>query len=651
MCGIAGAIGMLDAEILAGVRLAAERERHRGPDAEGFWASAPAGPGVAFAHRRLAIIDLSEDGVQPMSDPNGDVVIVFNGEIYNYRTLRAELESQGVHFKSKSDTEVLLQAYLRWGDDFLARLTGMFAFALWDRRTRRVLFARDRLGIKPVYLARVRRPGGDVLLFASELRALLATGLIERKLDPLALETYLWHGFVAGPDALARGVRRLEPGTALSISLDTLEEREWRFWTLPPFSARPDADAIERLRDTLEDAVRIRLIADVPLGVFLSGGIDSSAISALAARAAPGQLRTFSVGFEELAYDESPYARQVAQHLGAEHTEVRLSQSSFVARLDDAIGCLDQPSFDAINTYFVSRAVREAGITVALAGTGGDELFGGYPSFVDLPRIARASQLAGFLPQALVRGLAQAIVRWKLGDAGDLAPQARWGKLPDALALRGQLVDLYQLACSIFTRGFLSELAPGLDWSRTRHGLDPSRCTALARAISGSPPLHAVSILELASFVGERLLPDTDTASMAVSLEVRVPLLDHRVVEQLARTSLDRRFQPLGRKQLLRDLALGDLPKDLFDRPKRGFELPMRAWMTGSTASSIGTKLRERIDATFADTSACAAAGLSPGTVARLWRAFLDDRPGLYWSRPWALFVLLDWCRRERIAL
>ncbi|MEX2209225.1 MAG: asparagine synthase (glutamine-hydrolyzing), partial [Myxococcota bacterium] len=478
MCGIAGAVGTLDAAVLQGVRQASLRERHRGPDAEGFWASAESGPGVALAHRRLAIIDLSEDGVQPMTDAGGNAVIVYNGEIYNYRALRAELEALGVAFKSQSDTEVLLQAYLVWGDACLERLVGMFAFALFDRRRRRVLFARDRLGIKPLYVARVQRPGGAALLFASELRALLASDLVERRLDPLALETCLWHGFVAGPQALARGVRRLEPGTALAVELDGLETREWRFWTLP--RAEPRADDVEALRATLEDAVRMRLVADVPLGVFLSGGIDSSAISALAMRSAPGQLRTFNVGFEERGFDESEHARAVAGALGAAHTEVRLSQASFVARLDDAISSLDQPSFDAINTYFVSRAVREAGITVALAGTGGDELFGGYPSFVDLPRLARLSRAARVLPSGALQALARAFARWQLGAPGEVEPQVRWGKLPDALAQRGDLTALYQLACGLFTPGFLRELAPGLDWRLTELGLDPQRRARLA---------------------------------------------------------------------------------------------------------------------------------------------------------------------------
>ena len=649
MCGIAGAVGSLDAEVIEGVRRASLHERHRGPDADGFFQSAEHGPGVALAHRRLAIIDLSADGVQPMSDAEGRAVIVFNGEIYNYRELRTQLAAAGARFRSQSDTEVLLQAYLHWGDGCLERLNGMFAFAIWDARRRRVLIARDRLGIKPVYVARVSRPDGDAVLFASELRALLATGLVERRLDPVALQTYLWHGFVAGPQALARGVRRLEPGTAMEIELDPARSREWRFWRLPAWRERA-AEAAE-LGETLEDAVRVRLVADVPLGVFLSGGIDSSAVTALAARSAPGRLRTFNVGFDEAAFDESQYARAVAELVGAEHTEVRLSQDSFVDRLDDAIGSLDQPSFDAINTYFVSRAVREAGITVALAGTGGDELFGGYPSFTDLPRLARASRLARWLPARLVRATADTIVRFKLGPPGAIEPQVRWGKLPDALAQGGRLADLYQLACALFTPGFLRGLAPALDWGRTHAGLAPEHAAALADAVSGSPALHGVSTLELASFVGERLLPDTDAASMAVALEVRVPLLDHRVVERLAATPLRRRFEPLGRKQLLRDLGLRGLPPELFERKKRGFELPMHAWMTGASASPVGRRLHARVDAAFADRDACEAAGLSANTVASLWRAFLQNDPGVYWSRPWSLFVLLDWCRRERMSL
>jgi asparagine synthase (glutamine-hydrolysing) len=641
VCGIAGAIGMIDPDVLAGVRRASDAQTHRGPDAEGFWASTPAGPGVALAHRRLSIIDLSADGTQPMIDPRSGVVLVYNGEVYNYRELRAELEASGATFRTRTDTEVLIHAYLRWGPDSLTRLRGMFAFALFDPRQHRLLLVRDRLGVKPIYVARVRRPAGDVVLFASEVRALLATDLVERQLDPVGLQTYLWHGFPVGPGTLVRGVERLDAGTSLTIDVDGLREERRRYWSLP--AARSASVDTEELRTELDAAVGMRLVADVPLGVFLSGGIDSSAITALAARRSGQAIRTFSVGFEEAAFDESGYARAVAQGLGTDHVAIHLSQASFTSRLGDALGALDQPSFDAINTYFVSRAVRDAGITVALAGTGGDELFGGYSSFAELPRAARIARIAGVAPQPLLRALGAAVARATLGRAGSAPPQTRWAKLADMLATRGRLLDLYQLSYGLFVPGFLGELAPGLDWRGTHAGLPLGRARELAADIAGSPPLHAVSMLELASFTGERLLPDTDAASMAASLEVRVPLLDHRVVETLAAVAPERRFEPLGRKQLLRDLALGSLDPSLFERKKQGFELPIGGW--------IREELREEVDAAFADRSGCAAAGLDADAVGKLWRAYQDGAPGIYWSRPWALFVLLWWCRRYRVSL
>ena len=645
MCGIAGAIGVLDADLIERLRRANDAQAHRGPDAAGFWTSRDdAGPGVALAHRRLSIIDLSADGTQPMHEPESGLVVVFNGEIYDFRELRRELEAGGAKFRSRTDTEVLLHGYLRWGDDLLSRLRGMFAFALWDPRRRRLLLARDRLGVKPLYVTRVARGRSGALLFASEVRALLATGLVDRRLDPAGLEGYLWHGFAVGPGTLVRDVRRLDAGTALAIELEPdLEERPARYWSLPPAPATPPADAREVLAAELEAAVRMRLVADVPLGVFLSGGVDSSAVTALAARGADTAIRTFNVSFEEARYDESPHARRVAERLGTEHHEIRLSGASFGTRLDDALGSLDQPTFDAVNTYFVSRAVREAGITVALAGTGGDELFGGYSSFRELPRLAALSRLARLAPSSLRRAVGAVASRAAFGRPGAAPPQMGWAKLGDMLGARGDLVALYQLSYALFLPAFQRALAPGLGWNATHAGLPIERAHALAALVAGAPTLHGISLLELSSFIGERLLPDTDAASMAVSLEVRVPLLDHRVVEAAAAVATAARFEPLGRKQLLRDLALGALEPALFDRPKQGFELPIADWMRHA--------LREPIDAVLGDRSVCARAGLDPDVVARLWRAYLDGAPGLYWSRPWSIFTLLWWCSRHEMCL
>jgi asparagine synthase (glutamine-hydrolysing) len=359
-------------------------------------------------------------------------------------------------------------------------------------------------------------------------------------------------------------------------------------------------------------------------------------------RAASGPVRTFTVAFDESEFDESSSARAVAARLGTEHSELRLSQQVFRRELDAALDCLDQPSFDAINTYFVSRAVREAGVTVALAGTGGDELFGGYASFRDLPRLARASRMAGALPRALVRAGARGLARARMGPSGDVAPQTRWGKLGAALELRGALLELYQLSYSLFVPDFLAELRPEA-LTAAPAGLPTERGRELAERIRGEPPLHAIALLELASFIGERLLPDTDAASMAVALEARVPLLDHVVVETVASVPQTERFEPLGRKQLLRRLALADLDPALLDRPKAGFQLPLGLWCRSLLAPEL--------EATLHDRAACEAAGLDPSAVARLWSAFRAGAPGIFWSRVWALFVLLRWCRRNRAAL
>lgn len=643
MCGIAGAVGSLDDRVLRAVAAASESQAHRGPDADGFWQSDPregaaARPGAAFAHRRLAIIDLSRDGIQPMHDPVTGNTVCFNGEIYNFRSLRAELEAEGSVFTTKTDTEVILKAYARWGDACLTRLRGMFAFALWDARTRRTLLARDRLGIKPLYVADL---GGTtrVLQFASEVRALLAGGLVSARIDPRGLETYLWNGFVTGPCTLIQGIRSLGRGCRMWVS-DTGEIlEEERFWTLP---APGNGDA-ERLGCVLTEAVELHLTSDVPLGVFLSGGIDSSVLAALATKASRCRIRTFNISFDEAEYDESLHAREVAEQLQTDHVEIRLTQERFARDLHDSLASLDQPTFDGINTYFVSRAVREAGITVALSGAGGDELFGGYRSFVDIPRASRWARSLAAFPEPLLRGLAAGVARAKLGRAGSVPPQTRWGKLGDALSTRGRLMDLYQVSYGLFSSSFIEELRASPASGETDFGLTNERRAELAAALYGVGELQSISLLELACFVGERLLRDTDTTSMANSLEVRVPLLDHEVVEAATAVASDARYQPLGRKQLLRDIGLGGLDRSQFERKKAGFELPLEPWSKASLSGEI--------ESCFGDATRMAAVGVDPTAVGRLWSAYKSGAPGLYWSRIWALFVLADWATRQRASL
>jgi asparagine synthase (glutamine-hydrolysing) len=643
MCGVAGAIGRIEPEVARAVHCASACQKHRGPDDDGYWQSGAAGEeGAMFGFRRLAIIDLSPDGHQPMVDEATGNVIVFNGEIYNFQKLRKELEMLGDTFRSRSDTEVILKAYARWGVQAITRLRGMFAIALWDARERRVLLARDRVGIKPLYLCVVDRPGDQqTILFASELRSLLATGLVARRLNPSAVASYMWNGFVIGPDTIIEGVRLLPAGTMALVDPRTGKSELHRYWELP--EAKPVTDGVERLRDELHTSMRQHLISDVPLGVFLSGGIDSSAISALAAREAGGErVKTFNISFDEVEYDESQYAKAVADALQTEHTDVRLTQRHFHDQLEAALRSIDQPTFDGINTYFVSRAVREAGMTVALAGTGGDELFGGYRSFLDIPRAARVAQRVRHVPAPLLRAISTSIARVRLGRFGEIPPQTRWGKLGDMLATRGRLVDFYQVAYGLFTQDVHKRLL-ACSPNGVRLGMPAGRSHEMAAMINGSGELHAVSILELSNYIGERLLRDTDCASMAVSLEVRVPLLDHEVIEAVAAVDPSRRFLPLGKKSIVRELALSDLDPRIFDRPKSGFVLPIERWCR--------QQLKDEVAGTFADGDLCAAAGLNHETIAQLWRAFEAKSPGMYWSRIWAVFVLLWWCREHHVTV
>jgi asparagine synthase (glutamine-hydrolysing) len=644
MCGLAGAVGHLDATLIAAVQRAAAAQVHRGPDDEGFWQSAsPGRDGVLLAFRRLAIVDLSADGHQPMVDARTGNVLVFNGEIYNFRELRAELAALGHAFRSQSDTEVLLTAYAEWGTDALRRLRGMFGFALWDARARRLVLARDRIGIKPLFHCTIERPHGRTLLFASELRALLATGLVARRLSRAAIGSYVWNGFVAGPQTIIDGVGVLPAGTFATWAEADGRLKEQRYWQLP--AARPAADGIDRLRHELHTAVQQHLNADVPVGMFLSGGIDSSAITNLAARtvAPHRRLRTFTIGFDETTYDEAPHAERVAMAIGTEHTTVRLTQRRFTDQLDTALRSIDQPTFDGINSWFVSRAVRDVGITVALSGAGGDELFGGYHSFRDVPRVARLGRRTRRVPERVLRLVSNGIAAFAGGRRRAVGPQSRWGKLADALAARGDLVGVYQVCHALFTTAFSRRLLADDGDTELRCGLPRRRFAELAAMVDGTSALHAVSLLEMANFVGERLVRDIDAASMAASLETRVPLLDHVVVEAAAGVADHGRFAPLGRKMLLRELALTGLRRDLFDRPKAGFVLPIELWVRRALAAEVGR--------TLCDRARCEAVGLDVGATAALWNAWSAGVRGLYWSRVWAIYVLLWWAREHRVSL
>jgi asparagine synthase (glutamine-hydrolysing) len=644
MCGIAGIIGRLDEPNRAALQRMNHAMIHRGPDASGTWVSAPdaRGWGALLAFRRLSILDLSAAGDQPMVDPVTGHVVVFNGEIYNFGDLRRRLVAEGQEFQSTGDTAVMLRALGLHGPSAVSWLRGMFAFACWDPKQRRLLLARDPLGIKPLYVARSSDPGaGWSVAFASELRALLASGLLGTPhLDPQAIASSVWNGFVVGPGTVVRGVELLWPGRLLELDGAGKEIRHEDFWRIPNRAPDPTMDE-NGLAAILEEALRLHLASDVPLAVFLSGGVDSSVMANLAQRAAQSPIHTFTLAFEEQEFNEAPVARRIAAAIGTQHHEVVLTEGHFVEKLEAALDSLDQPTFDGLNAYYMSHAIRSAGFTVALSGTGGDELFGGYASYRDLPVLQSWSRCAAWVPRGL-QVAAATLATWPLRRAGGaVPPQTRWAKLPEMVRHGDDLLALYQMAYALFLPGFQRELLAPDFVEALADGLPLAMRQRLVAETRARTPLSAISVMEQRLFLGERLLRDNDVASMASSLEQRVPLVDQVLFESVDRLPDLARYQPLGRKAMLRRMGLRGLDPALFERPKSGFVLPFDRW--------IRHGLKDAMDQTLRDPQAIVPAGLDPAAVERLWRAFLDGAPGMYWSRVWAVYVFVRWCHHNRV--
>jgi asparagine synthase (glutamine-hydrolysing) len=644
MCGIAGIIGRLDERNRAALQRMNDAMLHRGPDASGTWVSAPddRGWGALLAHRRLSILDLSPAGSQPMTDPVTGHVVSFNGEIYNFADLRRRLVAEGQEFNSTGDTAVMLRALGLHGPGAVSWLRGMFAFACWDPKQRRLLLARDPLGIKPLYVARAPDPGaGWSVAFASELRALLASELLGTpRLDPRAVASAVWNGFVVGPGTAVQGIELLLPGRLIEFDGAGKEIREEDFWSVPDNAPNPTMEE-DHLASILEEGLKLHLASDVPLAVFLSGGVDSSVMANLAQRAAESPIHTFTLAFEEQELNEGPIARRIAAAIGTEHHEVVLTEPHFVENLEAALDSLDQPTFDGLNAYYMSRAIRAAGFTVALSGTGGDELFGGYTSYRDLPVLQRWSRRTAWVPGSLNVAAAELASRFLSRSGKTVPPQTRWAKLPEMVRRGDDLLALYQLAYALFLPEFQRELlAPEFAGALT-DGLPLAMRQRITAETRSRTPLSAISVMEQRLFLGERLLRDNDVASMAASLEQRVPLVDQVVFESVDRLPDQARYQPLRRKAMLRRIGLRGLDPALFERPKSGFVLPLDRW--------IRRGLQDAMDQTLRDPQAVAPVGLDPVAVERLWRAFLEGAPGMYWSRVWSVYVLIRWCHRNRV--
>jgi asparagine synthase (glutamine-hydrolysing) len=560
VCGIVGLATAAAAGEPDWLGAAVQALHHRGPDDARVWTSPDRR--VSLGHRRLAIIDLSPAGQQPMLDVAGELCIAFNGEIYNFRELRTELAGLGHAFRSQSDTEVVLAAYRQWGRDCLGRLNGMFALALHDTRKGELILARDRAGEKPLYY----RLEDGALRFASELKGLLADPALPRRIDPLALDCYLAFGYVPGDGCLLQGYRKLAPAHALCFDTRSGRHEVWRYWSLPALAGDAAVDEtalLDQLEALLADAVARQLVADVPVGVLLSGGVDSSLVTAMAVRASP-RVKTFTVGFPGFGrYDEREHARLVAGHFGTEHVELEAG-SADPALLGILARQYDEPIIDSsmLPTYLVSRLVREH-CTVALGGDGGDELFGGYPHH---SRLAWLAQRLGRVPHVLRRP---------------------WGRLAEAVLPVGYRGRNWLLAAAGELRDGLPLVNTHFDAATRLALLGPSHAAWLgaerlmhARLQPGRDIVQRATRTDFGNYMADEILVKVDRASMLASLEVRAPLLDYRIVEfAFGRVPSHLKATPHDRKILLKRLAARVLPPEFDKVRKQGFSIPLGHWL------------------------------------------------------------------------
>jgi asparagine synthase (glutamine-hydrolysing) len=652
------------------------------------------GGSLSIGMTRLSIIDI-DGGHQPVFNEDGQVGAVLNGEIYNFQELRRQLEDRGHTIRTRSDSEVVVHAYEEWGKQCVERLEGMFAIAVWDWREaegrRRkadsqdagegargpsegatLFLARDRLGIKPLYYyqkSEVRsqksevgiwnepafsltsdlRPPTSVFLFASEVRTLLASGVVPRQLSKAAVESYLLFGSVSEPMTLIEGVFSIPPGHRVTINLADASapirpESYWNIAGARRGDREPGADsqsnghrsshsnvanAAQQVRELLTESVRKHLIADVPVGVFLSSGIDSTALAALASREAAG-VHTFTVAFPEKEFSEAAIARRTAATFGTTHQELMLSGDEMLARLNEAVGALDQPSMDGINTYFVSWGAAQAGLKVTLSGLGGDEVFGGYNTFRRTAHFQRLATLGGNLPQGLRTAVASAVT----GVGGHFVSHDATRKLTALLSSGESMPDAFYFGRTLFTPAQVAALFA----DRKPNSATPPWRTWLAETALQARELDAfaaVTCMEARSYLVNTLLRDTDSMSMAHSLEVRVPFLDHPLVEFVTRLPQAVKLRQGNPKALLVEALSDLLPPDVVGQKKRGFTFPWAEWLRGP--------LKTRLESGLSELSPALREVLDANETRRVWQDYLDGKTS--WSRPWSLYVLNEWAK------
>lgn len=631
MCGIAGILGRTENEAKTFAPLIQRKIRHRGPDDSAIQYLGPDGKPVTFIHTRLSIIDTSHTGKQPMSiEENGKRIwLSYNGEVYNYREIREDLIKDGVCFVGGSDTEVILQAYRKYGISCVELFNGMFAFSIYDERSKQTFLVRDRLGIKPLYRACL---DGGGMAFASEVRALLPLRkLFSNQLDHRAVNTFLAQGYVSEPHSIFKGIEIVSPGTIVELSEDGLVVAERTYWSLTDWEQwQAPKHPEQEILSTLQDAVSLRLRSDVPLAVFLSSGIDSAAVASLAKRVHDGPLETITVGFPDLPeVDESSRAIAISQEIGTKNHLVKISNDDLIGYFDKYLEAMDQPTIDGFNTFFVSLKTAELGFKVALSGLGGDELFAGYPSFSTIPSALKMSHLLGVLRplQGLVKIAGSVWQTRALEKAGELLS-------------RPQTVEaLYSLRREVFLSADRAQILPATDGIDKFSGISLTSLRSWSDNAQAYAPdqINQISALELSAYMRNMLLRDSDVFSMAHGLELRVPFLDHRLVQLVLSIQGNLKVENKRIKPLL-VRSLGDrLPKSTLTSEKKGFAMPWRNWLLGELKPMVKDLIYSKQNWKALD--------LNPKPIERLWDRFEkgDQRVGP--SQVFALLILSRYVR------
>jgi asparagine synthase (glutamine-hydrolysing) len=622
MCGINGIYGVSKLE---NPKLLIEKmnavTKHRGPDFSGVFVDNH----VAFGHNRLAIIDLNSSSNQPFVSNDGQVVLVFNGEIYNYKEVKALLPEYD--FKTNSDTEVIVAAYQKWGIGCVHQFNGMFAFAIWDKTSHKFYLVRDRLGIKPIYYF----DNNQQFVFSSEMRGVMSLPFVDKSINPAAVADYIQYGTVHAPRTLLSSIKMLLPGHYLTITDEGLSITE--YWDInEKYSRKSQRQSYDEVKEEVKTlffkSVERRLIADVPFGAFLSGGIDSSAVVAAMSKVSSNKIKTFSITFDEEEFSEAKYARIIAEKYNTDHTEIKLTPEDFLKTLPKAIASMDHPSFDGVNSYVVSEATKKAGVTMALSGLGGDELFAGYDIFKRAHSLLDKKWMFSF--PHMLRNFA--------GTAIKLAkPSVSSEKIAKILKVKYlELPYYYPINREIYSDEEVQKYVYGI--SEYRNAVKEIVDFGVGINTNGSkaPFLSRVSYAEINTYMQNVLLRDTDQMSMAHALEVRVPFLDYELVEYVYGVKDEFKY-PHSPKKLLVD-ALGDLlPKEIVNRPKMGFTFPWDTWMRGNLKEYCveglnALKATKIVDDAFID---------------KQWKSFLAGSSKTKWSHIWHLVVLGQWIKQN----